>query len=325
MPGAILRKGSIVSAWKTKRASSPRALSALATASPTRISRRFPTWMWPEVLIPVTTTCGPGPSSSATRSAQPGTGSSLNLCSTYTSGSFSGLGRSGPAALARDLDVDDLVLRRAAGGCDGHLVPHLAPEDGAADGRGVGELAVRRVGLVGPDDLEGPLVLLAPAAGDPQRDAGAEVHGVCVGRGGVYHLRVPDAALYLPDPALQQALLGLGVVVLGVLRDVPELPCLPDAVGDLTATHLGEVAELLLELLEAFRGYEFLVSIGHWPRDYTGDPGGCQRETLLVSARRFAACQHASGFALASQHASALKGLAFSTSASLLWELPRRV
>src|ERR671917_466560 len=270
MPGAILRKGSIVSAWKTKRASSPRALSAFATASPTRISRRFPTWMWPEVLIPVTTTCGPGPSSSATRSAQPGTGSSLNLCSTYTSGSFSGLGRSGPAALARDLDIDDLVLRRAAGG---------------ADGRGVGELAVRRVGLVGPDDLEGPLVLLAPAAGDPQRDAGAEVHGVCVGRGRVDHLRVPDAALYLPDPALQQSLLGLGVVVLGVLRDVAELPRLPDAVGDLTATYLGEVAELLLELLESFRGYEFLVSIGHWPRDYTGDPGDCQRETLRVSAR----------------------------------------
>src|ERR687893_1025212 len=199
MPGAILRNGSMVSAWKTKRASSPRALSAFATASPTRISRRFPTWMWPEVLIPVTTRCGPGPSSSATRSAQPGTGSSLNLCSTYTSGSFSGLGRSGPAALARDLDVDDLVLRRAAGGGDVHLVPHLAPEDGAADGRGVGELAVRGVRLVGADDLEGPLVLLAPATYDPQRHAGPEVHGVGFGLGRVHHLGVPDAALDLAD------------------------------------------------------------------------------------------------------------------------------
>src|SRR5918997_3984824 len=141
-----------------KRTSWPRALRALATASPTRTSRKLPTWMCPEVLIPVTTTCGPSPKESATFFAQPGTSFTWFSTSTYKT-----LLR-GRGALAGDLDVHDLVLSRAAGRRDRDLIPNPPLEDCAADGRGVGELAVRRVGLVGPDDLEGPLVLLAPFA-----------------------------------------------------------------------------------------------------------------------------------------------------------------
>src|SRR5918998_2998076 len=229
-PGAILRSGSIVSAWKMKRTSSPRSLKAVATPSATSTSSRFPTWMLPEVLMPETTTWGPPPRESATFFAQPGTGMSLIWCSTGCRLTGSVETRT-VRALARDLDVHDLVLRRAAGRRDGDLVPHPPLEDGATDGRGVGELAVRRVRLVGADDLEGPLVLLAPAADEPQRHAGPEVNGVGLSSGRVHHLRVAYAALDLADPALQETLLRLGVVVLGVLGDVPELPRLADAVG----------------------------------------------------------------------------------------------
>ena len=66
---------------------------------------------------------------------------------------FSG-GRPG---LTGDLDVDDFVLRRAAGRGNNDFLSDAAFEDRAADRRGVGELAALRVGFVGPDDLEGPL------------------------------------------------------------------------------------------------------------------------------------------------------------------------
>src|SRR4028119_792713 len=93
---------------------------------------------------------------------------------------------------------------------------------------GVGEVAAPRVRLVGAHNLEDALLA---AVDHPQRDARPEVHRVGADLGGVHDLGVADAALDLADPALQKPLLGLGVVVLGVLGDVPELPRLPDAVG----------------------------------------------------------------------------------------------
>src|SRR4028119_1756044 len=269
----------MVSAWKRKRTSSPRALRAFATASATRTSRRL--WMWPEGLMPVTTTCGPGPSPSATLSAQRGTGMRVSAMLRSTRGSLRETRRRTLRGLARRLDVDDLVLRGAARGRDRNLLADLAPENRAADRRGVGEVAAPRIRLVGAHDLEGALLA---AVDHPQRDARPEVHRVGADLGGVHHLGVADAALDLADPARQKPLLGLGVVVLGVLGDVPELPRLPDAVGNLLAPDVREVRELLLKLLQTRGGDQFLVLVRHEPRDYTGGPEGCQRETRGVPA-----------------------------------------
>src|SRR5688572_4778393 len=147
------------------------------------------------------------------------------------------LWRSGPrapGALAGRLDVDDLVLRRAAGGRYHDLLPHLPLENGPANRRGVAELPTRRVRLVGADDLASPLL---PIPDDPEGHRGTKVDRVLLGLRGVYHLHVAYPALQLANAALQQALLMLRVVVLGVLRDAPELSGLADAVGDLPAAH----------------------------------------------------------------------------------------
>src|SRR5215211_1377626 len=143
--------------------------------------------------------------------------------------------------LAGRLDVDDLVLRRATGGGYHDLLPHLPLEYGPANRGGVAELPARRVRLVGADDLERPLLSLP--ADDPEGHAGPQVDRVVLDLRGVHHLHVAHPALELADTPLEQALFVLRVVVLGVLRDVPELPRLPDAVGDLLATHIGQVRE----------------------------------------------------------------------------------
>ncbi len=71
--------------------------------------------------------------------------------------------------------------------------------------------------------------------------------------------RHPQLLLQLGDPALEHRLLVLGVVVLGVLGDVAELPRLLDPLGDL-ATLLGrEQLELVLELLQTFWGEDYVL------------------------------------------------------------------
>src|SRR5918994_2419547 len=170
-----------------------------------------------------------------------------------------------PGVLAGHLDVDDLVLRRTAGGGDRNLLPHLPLEHGPAHRGGVAELPARRVRLVGADDLERPLLSLPD---DPEGHRGAQIDRVFLDFRRVDDLHVARPALELADPAFQQALLVLRLVVLGVLGDVPELAGLADAVGDLFATRLGQVCEFLLELLQTLRCNELLVLIGHKPRDY---------------------------------------------------------
>ena len=54
------------------------------------------------------------------------------------------------------------------------------------------------------------------------------------------------------DAMLEQGLLVLGVVVLGVLADVAELARRSDALGHLFTLDGGEVVDLVLQLLEAF-------------------------------------------------------------------------
>ena len=61
------------------------------------------------------------------------------------------------------------------------------------------------------------------------------------------------------DAGLEHRLLVLGVVVLGVLRDVPELPRLLDAIRNLAALVALQVLELLLELLESLWGDQCLA------------------------------------------------------------------
>src|SRR5918994_5727858 len=126
-----------------------------------------------------------------------------------------------PCALASRLDVDDLILRRAAGGGDHDLLPHLPLEHGPAHRGGVAELPARRVRLVGADDLERPL--LSFPADDPEGHRGAQVDRVFLDFRRVDNLHVAYPALEFADPSLQQALFVLRLVVLGVLRDVPEL------------------------------------------------------------------------------------------------------
>src|SRR5215210_7396977 len=227
------------------------------------------------------------------------------------------LWRSGPrapGALAGRLDVDDLVLRRAAGGRYHDLLPHLPLEYGPAHRGGVTELPAHRVRLVGADDLERPLLFLS--ADGPQRHPSTEVDCVFLDLRRVDHLHVAYPALKLTDPALQQALFVFRLVVFGVLRDVPELTGLADAVCNLFATRLGQVCEFLLELLEPLRGNKLLVLIDHKPRDYKGGCGGCQRGNAAcgsVSARsglRAFACQHGA-LQAPCQHASGLLGPRF--------------
>src|SRR5215216_763415 len=100
-------------------------------------------------------------------------------------------GRSGsrsPDALAGRLDVDDLVLRRAAGGGDHDLLPHFPLEDGPAYRGGVAELPARRVRLVGADDLERPLLPLP--ADDPEGHRGPQVDRIFLGLRRVDHLHI---------------------------------------------------------------------------------------------------------------------------------------
>ena len=64
------------------------------------------------------------------------------------------------------------------------------------------------------------------------------------------------------DARLEHGLLVLGVVVLGVLRDVAEVARGADALGDLVALDGREVLDLLLEALEAL-GREDDLAVDH--------------------------------------------------------------
>ena len=74
-----------------------------------------------------------------------------------------------------------------------------------------------------------------------QRHGGTKIHRVFRSLRGIDHPHVAYPALQLTDPALQQALLVLGIIVLGVLRDIPELASLTDAIRDLPAPHIRQI------------------------------------------------------------------------------------
>src|SRR5690242_14022485 len=160
----------------------------------------------------------------------------------------------------RDVDLGDLELALLAAG-EGHVdrVAALVPEQGLADRRLVGELLLPRVRLGRADDrvlvaLAGLLVL--DVHGHPDLDnIGRQV-------GGVDHLRGAQALLELGDLLLEHHLLVLGVVVLGVLRDVAELAGLLDALGHLATLRGLQVVELALERLETLGSEDDVLGHG---------------------------------------------------------------
>src|SRR5947207_5063354 len=160
-----------------------------------------------------------------------------------------------PSDMGRDsksgFDLGDLELPRGTTrNRHGDDIAALATDQGLADGRLVGELVVRGIGLRGADDhvldrLVGLLVLHVDRR--PDRD-----------RLGGHRLRVDDRGraqllLELGDLLLEHGLLVLRVVVLGVLADVAELARLLDALRHLAAARPGEVLDLRLELFESLR------------------------------------------------------------------------
>src|SRR4029450_9629399 len=80
-----------------------------------------------------------------------------------------------------------------------------------------------------------------------------DAHDVRVDRLRVDHAGAAELLLEVGDLLLEHRLLVLGVVVLSVLGDVPELARLLDALGHLAAAVAAEEIDLGLELLEAFR------------------------------------------------------------------------
>ena len=72
--------------------------------------------------------------------------------------------------------------------------------------------------------------------------------------------RAAEALLELGDPLLEQGLLVLRVVVLGVLGDVTELTGLLDALGDLAPARGRKLGDVGLKLFEAFLCDWYLAS-----------------------------------------------------------------
>src|SRR3954468_15787473 len=151
-------------------------------------------------------------------------------------------------SLHPDGDLGDLELALLAVGEDDlGGVALLVAHQGLAHGRLVRQ-PLGRAGLGRADDDEGLLLALVVLDVDLRADA----HEVGARLAGVEQAGAAQALLELRDARLEHGLLVLGVVVLGVLRDVAELAGFLDALGDLAALRGLEVLQLLLEVLEPF-------------------------------------------------------------------------
>ena len=131
--------------------------------------------------------------------------------------------------------------------------PFLRPSSALPTGDSLESRFSDGVGLGRADDrvlqrLAGSLVLDGHLRADADDVAGE------LGR--VDHRRGAQLVLERRDARLEHRLLVLGVVVLGVLRDVAELARFLDALGDLAALVVREVLDLGLQLVEAFRSEE---------------------------------------------------------------------
>src|SRR3954470_21536904 len=171
-----------------------------------------------------------------------------------SAGSCSSLARRGASSsslkgsLHPDGDLGDLELALLAVGEDDlGGVALLVAHQGLAHGRLVRQ-PLGRAGLGRADDDEGLLLALVVLDVDLRADA----HDVGAELAGVEYAGAAQALLELRDARLEHGLLVLGVVVLGVLRDVAELAGLLDALGDFAPLGALQVLQLLLEVLEPF-------------------------------------------------------------------------
>src|SRR5450759_2161381 len=148
-------------------------------------------------------------------------------------------------------DREDGVLEHPAGRQrDRDRLALLAADDSLADGRLVADLHVAGIGLRRADHLVD--VYLA-ALSVLEFDLAAE-RDLVVLLGRADDRGVRQDLVDLDDPALDPRLLVLGVVVLGVLRDVAELLGFLDALADFAALRRRQVEQLVLKLLLAFDG-----------------------------------------------------------------------
>src|SRR5207248_8484421 len=133
------------------------------------------------------------------------------------------------------------------------------PDQRLADRRLVGQAVLGGIGLGRSDDrvLDGLAGLLVLDVDDR-----ADAHLVGAQLLGVDHRGGAQLVRELRDLGLEHGLLVLGVVVLRVLGDVAELARLLDALGDLAALLVLKELELVLELVEAFRGEDGLLRHG---------------------------------------------------------------
>src|SRR5204862_1305752 len=156
------------------------------------------------------------------------------------------------------INFGDLELALlAVGQRDADLFTALAAHERLADRGLVGQLLLGGVGLGRAHDRELQRAALLVLDVDDRADADG-VGGDVVR---VDDLGGAQTLLQLHDALLEHRLLVLGVVVLGVLRDVAELASLLDALGHVAAPVAGQLLELILELLEAFWGEDDVL--GH--------------------------------------------------------------
>ncbi len=106
-------------------------------------------------------------------------------------------------------------------------------------------------------------------------DCGTEGNFALVCRGIFNHGRPAQALLELDDLGLELGLLVLGVVVLGVLGDIPEVTGLLDAISHLAAADRREVLDLFFKLLQPF-GRDFRLAT-HRYQPHLGRQGRTSR------------------------------------------------
>ena len=205
-----------------------------------------------------------------------------------------------PAAAAqRPTSIFVIFSLRAGprGTCTETISSRLWPISALPTGDSLESLLLGRVGLGRADDrvllrLAGLLVLDVHDRAD-LHDVGRDLGGVDD------RARRASFSSSVGDARLEHRLLVLGVVVLGVLGDVAELACLLDALGDLAAAVGAQDLELVLELLEAFRGEDDVL--GH----------ACASGRIGVSERgSIATARRGSGRLSRAFQAAAASGLA---------------
>src|SRR5919198_195388 len=170
--------------------------------------------------------------------------------------------RSGGVPTLSRLDFQDLELERAAGCADLDGLALLLADDRLADRRLVRQLVLRGVGLGRADDVVLDRLLGRNVAELHLRADRDDILGdVLLGD----DARIAQAFLERGDAVLEQHLLVLRVVVLGVLRNVAELAGDPDALRHLAALCGRELLDFCLQLLVALRCEDDFLHGGYTP------------------------------------------------------------